>query len=148
MSRFIWRVSASVLILVAGLSSAGCAGPTPNPTASPSQSATQSASPSASPTDERTIRLDSPTAGATVANPVVAYGFACTFEAVVAYRLYLDCTQVRAGSTLAAEACPTGGAWQIDFGNLDVGSYRLKVMNLSEKDGSVIEEDSVNFEVK
>lgn len=94
------------------------------------------------------MRIDSPAQGAKISNPVLASGYACTFEAVVSYRLYLAGEQIRGGSVLSAEACPTGGVWQIDFGSLGVGNYRLKVMNLSGKDGAVIEEDSVNFEVK
>ena len=86
--------------------------------------------------------------GQAVDSPVAFTGTACTFEANVAWQLFKDETSVQQSSTTAAEACPVRSEWTVDLGELEPGSYRFVVQDLSANDGSVISEDSKTFTVR
>ena len=94
------------------------------------------------------IEIDFPKSGQSVSSPVIAKGFACTFEAAVPWRLLRDGKVVKSGSALAAGGCPTRGEWTINLGDLDAGIYLLRVMELSAKDGSLLTQDTKTFIVQ
>jgi hypothetical protein len=79
---------------------------------------------------------------------VTASGFACTFEANVAWQLVRDGSVIDQGSTLAAEACPTRSSFAVELGELESGIYTLKVMEYSAKDGKLSSMDTKTFMVE
>lgn len=94
------------------------------------------------------VQLVTPSSEVTLTGPVTATGFACTFEANVAWELWADDTIVDEGSTLAAEACPVRSTFTIELGDLDPGIYTLKAMEYSAKDGSLNSIDTKTFMVE
>lgn len=94
------------------------------------------------------VMIDFPRAGATIHSPVVVTGVACTFEAAVPWRLYREGKLVKSGSTMAAGGCPIRGEWSVNLGELTPGMYVFRAMELSEKDGSLVTEDSKSFIVE
>ncbi|MEY3407431.1 MAG: hypothetical protein RL038_492 [Actinomycetota bacterium] len=94
------------------------------------------------------VQLVAPESGATVTSPVTASGFACTFEANVAWQLVRDGSVIDQGSTLAAEACPTRSSFAVELGELESGIYTLKVMEYSAKDGKLSSMDTKTFMVE
>lgn len=99
-------------------------------------------------TELNDVQLVTPLSGATVTGSITATGFACTFEANVAWELWADETIVEQSSTLAAEACPVRSAFTIELGELEPGIYTLKAMEYSAKDGSLSSIDSKTFVVE
>lgn len=94
------------------------------------------------------LTIDFPNQGDVVTAPVVARGMACTFEAAVAWELWLAGDKVDSGSVIAGEACPVRSAWQVDLGELEPGEYTFRVMDYSAKDGSLLSDDDRDFTVE
>ncbi len=99
-------------------------------------------------TELNDVQLVTPGSEVTVTGTVTATGFACTFEANVAWELWADDTIVDQGSTLAAEACPVRSAFSIELGELAAGIYTLKAMEYSAKDGNLSSIDTKTFIVE
>lgn len=95
------------------------------------------------------VQLDNPTEGASVESPVVFEGEACTFEANVAWKLF-DSTGalVESGSTLALEACPKRSPFEFELTISTPGTYEIRVMEYSMKDGSLVSRDTKTFIVE
>jgi hypothetical protein len=95
------------------------------------------------------IWVDSPYAGQALAatKPVVVSGQACTFEANVRYQLRQGGAVVKDASTTASSGCPQQGSWTIDLGTLAPGTYELRVIDVSQKDGSIAFQNIVPFTV-
>jgi hypothetical protein len=91
------------------------------------------------------VQIQVPDSNAVLANPVLVNGFACTFEANVAWELLQDGVRVDGGSVLAMEACPTRSAFEIELSTLEPGAYTIRVMEFSAKDGSLSSEDTKTF---
>lgn len=94
------------------------------------------------------IQISSLLDGVVVTNPVIVAGEACTFEANVRWTLLRDGQEVTAGSTLAAEACPTRSSWSVELPKLDPGSYEFVAQEYSMKDGTLLVEDTKAFIVE
>ncbi|HEX7405130.1 MAG TPA: GerMN domain-containing protein [Candidatus Nanopelagicaceae bacterium] len=75
-------------------------------------------------------------------------GMASTFEANVAWKVYLAGKLVKEGSTLAAEAAPAWKPWSVAIPGLAPGSYLVAAMEFSAKDGSVVSKDTKNVTLK
>lgn len=95
------------------------------------------------------VQLDNPAEGASVESPVVFEGEACTFEANVAWKLF-DSTGalVESGSTLALEACPKRSPFEFELTISTPGTYEIRVMEYSMKDGSLVSRDTKTFSVE
>ena len=91
------------------------------------------------------VWIDTPQYEELITGSLRAKGFACTFEANVAYQLLQHAKVVKSGATTALEACPTRSPWFIDFGKLEPGNYTLKVFERSAKDGTLLAVDSKDF---
>lgn len=94
------------------------------------------------------VQIQVPASNEVLINPVLINGFACTFEANVAWELLQDGVRVDGGSVLAMEACPTRSAFEIELSTLDPGNYTIRVMEFSAKDGSLSSEDTRTFSVE
>jgi len=93
------------------------------------------------------LQIVAPEEGASVSNPVVAVGMACTFEATYSWNLEGPDGFFEEGFGMASEGCPTRAPWQLELGSLAAGDYLLTVFELSAEDGSVWATDSKNFTV-
>jgi len=95
------------------------------------------------------IWVDSPYAGQALpaGKAVVVTGQACTFEANVRYELRQNGAVVKNGSTTASSGCPQQGSWTVDLGTLAAGSYELRAIDVSQKDGSIAFQNIVPFTV-
>jgi hypothetical protein len=93
------------------------------------------------------VQIDKPQQSQVFTGNVTITGMACVFEATVAYQLSKDGTVVKDGNTMAAEGCPTRSAWSLDLGTLAAGNYTIRAFELSEKDGSLLAEDTKDFVV-
>jgi hypothetical protein len=94
------------------------------------------------------LQIQAPESNAVLTNPVVVNGFACTFEANVAWELLQDGVRIDGGSVLAMEACPTRSAFEIELSTLEPGLYTIRVMEFSAKDGSLSSEDTKTFSLE
>lgn len=94
------------------------------------------------------IQISSLLEGATLENPIIIAGEACTFEANLRWTLLRGGNEVDGGSTMAAEACPTRSSWQVELGDLDAGEHEFVAQEFSMKDGAIVSEDSKTFVVK
>lgn len=95
------------------------------------------------------IWVDSPYAGQALpaGKAVVVTGQACTFEANVRYELRRGGAVVKEGFTTATSGCPQQGSWTVDLGTLAPGSYELRAIDVSQKDGSIAFQNIVPFTV-
>jgi hypothetical protein len=75
-------------------------------------------------------------------------GMASTFEANVAWKVYLDGKLLKQGSTLAAEAAPAWKSWSAVISGLSPGRYLFAAMEYSAKDGSLVAKDTKNVTLK
>jgi hypothetical protein len=75
-------------------------------------------------------------------------GLASTFEANVAWKVYLDGKIIKQGSTLAAEAAPAWKPWSVAISGLSPGRYLFAAMEFSAKDGSLVAKDTKNVTLK
>jgi len=95
------------------------------------------------------VQLDSEYEGVTLTSPVTFTGEACTFEANVAWKLFsADGTLIESGSTIALEACPKRSPFEFEVSISEPGSYEIKVMEYSMKDGSLVARDTKSFTVE
>lgn len=94
------------------------------------------------------VQIQVPASDEVVINPVLINGFACTFEANVAWELLQDGVRMDGGSVLAMEACPTRSAFEIELSSLEPGRYTIRVMEFSAKDGSLSSEDTKTFSLE
>ena len=93
--------------------------------------------------------MDSEYEGVTLTSPVTFTGEACTFEANVAWKLFsADGTLIESGSTIALEACPKRSPFEFEVSISEPGSYEIKVMEYSMKDGSLVARDTKSFTVE
>jgi hypothetical protein len=93
------------------------------------------------------LQISSIYSGEKLKSPVLVQGEACTFEANVAWKLFKNQIMLKSGAVTAKEACPTRSLWSLDLGKLDPAKYQLLVQDFSAKDGSLIAQDSKDFEV-
>jgi len=95
------------------------------------------------------VQLENPTEGASVESPVVFEGEACTFEANVAWKLFDAAgVVVESGSTIALEACPKRSPFEFELTIANPGTYEIRVMEYSMKDGSLLARDTKTFVVE
>ncbi len=78
---------------------------------------------------------------------VTARGVASVFEAALSWELLRDGSVVDSGTVTASEGAPARGTWQVRLTGLTPGSYTLRVLHLSVKDGSVDAERRGSFSV-
>lgn len=93
------------------------------------------------------VQITSLSEGEKVNSPLTVSGEACTFEANVAWKLTKSSSLVKSGAVTAKEACPTRSKWTLNLGTLLPGIYQLVAQDFSAKDGSLVAEDTKNFEV-
>ena len=93
------------------------------------------------------LQISSFIQGATLANPVIISGEACTFEANVLWTLQKDNSVLKSEPTTAQSACPDRSKWSVNLGNLASGNYRFTVEEFSAKDGSLSARDDKSFKV-
>lgn len=99
--------------------------------------------------DLSAIWILQPEPGATVRNPVVVSGQACTFEANVAWQILRGATVVRSGHSTASQACPARSPWSVTLKTLPPGAYTFRAFELSAKgDGSYDGLDITTFTVR
>ena len=95
------------------------------------------------------VQLEVPIEGASVESPVVFEGEACTFEANVAWKLFdSDGALVDSGSTIALEACPKRSPFEFELTISTPGTYEIRIMEYSMKDGSLVTRDTKTFIVE
>lgn len=94
--------------------------------------------------------VDDPAPGASVgaSGPVVVRGQAVAFEANVEWQLRSRDRVVRDGFTTASVGAPGRGAFTVDLGRLDAGTWTLRVFTSSAEDGSPMAERVVTFVVR
>ena len=93
------------------------------------------------------VQITSLHEGEKVVSPLTVSGEACTFEANVAWELSKSGAMVKSGAVTAKEDCPTRSKWTLNLGILSPGTYQLRAKDFSAKDGSLVAQDSKNFEV-
>jgi Immunoglobulin-like domain of bacterial spore germination/Sporulation and spore germination len=99
--------------------------------------------------DLSAIWILQPEPGATVRDPVVVSGQACTFEANVAWQVLRGATVVRSGQTTSKLGCPVRSAWSVTVKGLPAGSYTFRAFEISAKgDGSYEGLDTLPFTVR
>jgi hypothetical protein len=81
-------------------------------------------------------------------SPVVISGEACTFEANAVWTLLREDQPIESSFTTADAACPERSNFSIDLGELDKGTYKIKVEEFSAEDGSLFAIDDKLFTVK
>ncbi|PKW28184.1 Gmad2 immunoglobulin-like domain-containing protein [Phycicoccus duodecadis] len=100
------------------------------------------------------VWITSPTAGAVVpaGRPVVVRGEASVFEASLSVTVVPNHSQAfplpRPIPVTASAGAPARGTYSVDLGRLAAGSYSVRVVALSPKDGSASASDVVSFTVR
>lgn len=96
------------------------------------------------------IWVDAPAPGASVSasRAVVVRGQAVAFEANVEWQLRRGDTVVRDGFTTAAVGAPSRGAFTVDLGRLEAGTWTFRAFTSSADDGSAVAERVVTFSVR
>jgi hypothetical protein len=94
------------------------------------------------------LQISSINHAASIKNPVVITGEACTFEANVVWTLLRENQPIANSFTTAESACPVRSNFEIDLGELDKGDYVIKVEEFSAEDGSLFAIDDKAFSVK
>lgn len=83
------------------------------------------------------------------ANPVVATGQSCAFEANTLWQLKKAGKVVKSGFATATSGCPTRGTWQVKLGVLAPGSYAFRMYEVNQEGGNgVFAETSKPFTVR
>jgi hypothetical protein len=81
--------------------------------------------------------------------PLTVSGIASTFEATVEWELLESGAQVESGATMADIGAPQRGAYEFTTTTaLATGSYVIRVVETSAKDGSVAAEQRIPFTVR
>ena len=95
------------------------------------------------------VWITSPTEGEQkMARGFTLSGMASTFEANVAWKVYLDGKLLKEGSTLAAEAAPAWKPWSVAIPGLAPGRYMFAAMEFSAKEWSLVAKDTKNVTLK
>ncbi|GAA4733469.1 hypothetical protein GCM10025782_36120 [Pedococcus ginsenosidimutans] len=79
---------------------------------------------------------------------VTVKGEATVFEATLQWELDRGTTKVKAGTAMATVGAPSRGTYSVELGRLEPGTYTVRVLEASAKDGSVAAQDSVTFTVR
>lgn len=95
------------------------------------------------------IWVTSPAEGAVLpSGAVTVSGQARTFEANVVWELWRGNERLAQGSTTAGEAAPARAPWSVTLTIPDTGSYEVRAMEYSAKDGSLVAQDTRRFRVE
>lgn len=95
------------------------------------------------------VWVTGPLSGATVrSGPVVVRGEASVFEAALSWTLERRGATVRSGHLTASAGAPARGTYAIALGDLAPGTYTVRVVALSPKDGAPTASDVVTFSVR